>query len=197
MKQLALENDEQIYHYALGRFISLFSKAEHMVFFYLAHLLGITKDECNAITSGAKMDGCIGYIKRVHEARGIAVPANVLDCLDKLGPLNKLRNELVHWYTDSELTVTNEVRALPGRIVSYRIVPKILEDADRDLAKATMILSDAVAPFEWRPDEIERGREVMNEPWRYKPPSPENNYPGSPTNHQEQSPQPTPSEGKS
>jgi hypothetical protein len=65
--KLATFNDEQIYHYHLGRFVTLFSKAEHMVFFYLADLLGITKDECNAVTSGAKIDGCIEVYKTLSE----------------------------------------------------------------------------------------------------------------------------------
>jgi hypothetical protein len=195
--KLATMDDEQIYHYALGRFVSLFSKAEHMVFFYLADILGITQNECNAITSGAKIDGCISYIKRVHEARGIAVPANILDCLDRLGPLNKLRNDLLHLYTDSDFTVTNEARTLPGRVISYKIAPEILEDADRDLVKATLILSNAVTPFAERSKELERAQAAMNEPWLYKPPSQANSYPNSPTKPQEQPPPPTPSGEKS
>jgi hypothetical protein len=168
-------NDEQIYYFQLGRFVIQFSKAELMVFLFSVDLLGIKKHECNAITSGAKIDGCIQYIKRIYEARGQEIPANVLECLDKLGPLNKLRNDLVHWHTDGELTVTNEVRALPGRIVTYVISSQILDDAIQDLGKATLILSNITAPFDGPDTDLAKAKAVMNGPWRYKSPSQENN----------------------
>jgi hypothetical protein len=173
-------NEQQIYYFELGRFVLQFSKAENIVFLYLSELLSITKDECNAIISGAKVDGCISFIKRVHEARGTEVPATVAECLDKLGPLNKLRNDLLHLYTDSALTITNEIRALPGRVISYKITSQILQDAQRDLVKVTLILGDIICPFEGSPEEIAKARRLMTAPWLYKTPSPADSYPDSP-----------------
>lgn len=169
-------NEDQIYYFQLGRFMSQFSKAELMVFLFLTDLLGITKHECNAITSGAKIDACIKFVKRIYDARSQDIPANVLECFDKLGPLNKLRNDLVHWHTDSELTVTNEVRALPGRVVTYEINSQILDDAIQDLGKATLILSNITAPFSGPATDLVKAQAVMNGPWRYKPPSQANNH---------------------
>lgn len=191
--KLAALNHEQIYYFELGRFVSQFSKAESMVFLFLADLIGMKKDECSAVISGAKTVECIGFIKRIYEARGQDVPADVLECLDRLGPLNKFRNDLLHWGADSKLTVTNALRALPDRIISYEVTPQMLKDATLDLAKATLILSNIISPVSWSPIEQTMAQIVMTATWQYKPPPQANNHQKNPSKTQGQKPRPEPS----
>jgi hypothetical protein len=168
-------NKQQIFFFELGRFVSQFSKAEAIIFIYLAHILGIKKEECNVLTSGLKVDGCANLIKKVHEARGTNVPAAVLECLEKLGPINKLRNDLLHSYTTRDFVVTNAVRAMPGRILEYDVTPELLQEALFDLAKITVILHQSIGKDELPPDIKKQLTDVKNGPWRYKQPVPKNN----------------------
>jgi hypothetical protein len=194
MKNVIL-NERQVFFFELGRFVNQFSTSESLVFLFLADLLKMNKDECNAITSGAKIEVCCSYIKRVYEARSTEIPNDVSQCLDQVSIINKLRNDLLHRGATSDFTVSNEVRALPGRVESYKIDLQMLRNATQDLSKITMTLNLVINPVDDISPERERMKEVANGPWRYKPPSPINNHQKNRGNHQAPKPPREPSRG--
>lgn len=169
-------NEQQIFYFELGRFVSGFALAESMVFLFLSSMLGIDKDECNAITSGAKIDACVGFIKRLYEARGIVVPEKIKECFEHLAIVNKLRNDLLHKGASSEFIITNEVRSLPNRLEIYTVSSKMLSEANDDVAKITFTLSTHQAPISGPLNELEKIQSLLDGPWKYKQPSPIHNH---------------------
>jgi len=161
------------YFTELGRFVTVFAGVEGMVFVHLAELVGLSLKEATAVTSGAKVDACMSFIKRVHEARSVDVPKQIDAAMQQLSLINKLRNDILHQGTQSGFTVTNELRALPKRVIAYTVSADLLIQATHDLVKIMFLMSGAIKNVSSpSPAEMGRIKSVLESPWLFKPPPP-------------------------
>lgn len=178
----------------LGLFVIQFAHSEGMLFLFLSLLLGIGKDECNAITSGAKVDGCSNYIKRIYEARGLKVPNDISSCLDQFAIINKLRNDILHKGVSNTGIVSSYVRSMPNRVEEFAISNKMLDQGTADLYKITMTLAIHHSPIQGTNDEVSRIQTLLARPWQYKQPQPANTRQTTQSKTQKQQRLPEPSQ---
>ncbi len=178
----------------LGLFVIQFAGCESVLLMFLSLLLGISKDECNAVTSGAKVDACSSFIKRVYEARRQEVPADVLRCLTQLGMITKLRNDILHRGVQPDGTVSSFLRALPDRVEIYSVSNETFDRATADLYQISITLGLHHAQIQGAAPELEKLRSFVGKPWQYKPPQPTNNRQKNQNSFQTQPSQPNASE---
>lgn len=167
-------DEEQIFHYALGKFVSQFARAENMLFMFLGHVVGIDHRTLTILASGAKIDACISFIRRTHDAHNVAISDQIDDALARLATINNVRNDLLHYGMMPNFTVSTVLKALPNKGRTYRVTTEDLSDAEYDLAKITFMFSAAMNTVIGPPHEIQAIQQVIASPWRYKPPQQEN-----------------------
>src|ERR1700722_13093198 len=86
------------YYAALGRFVSDFSRVETTLQYALWAAAGVGRPLGPAIFSGHKIDGCLQLMKRIADAKGWELSQKEMldEITDRLGPLNRLRNDILH-----------------------------------------------------------------------------------------------------
>src|SRR4051812_19390562 len=90
---------EPKYFEELGRFIDAFAAVEAMLFQLLAFYAKIDLKMAAAILSGARVDGCISYIRRILSFNSYGEASNQeLEILfPHLKDINDARNDVVHY----------------------------------------------------------------------------------------------------
>ena len=165
---------------AIGLFVSYYSGVESSVHDTLRHFTGITPTIAACIFSGTRIDGAIGYLKRIAEATKWADDhKKLLDHLAlQLGEITQFRNDLLHYGTSGDTVdaaiITNKKYAhIESRIRTTKISAKILEDLLADLIVITIGLSALRGDLKIPPDmpELAKGftKGLPNVAWRYKP----------------------------
>jgi hypothetical protein len=145
----------------------------------LAHLAGVPSPTAQAVFNGVRTDAAISYINRIADAQ--EWPQFRRDEFaafsGKIGELNKLRNDILHfgarWSGASTWTVSNaKFIHSQDRLREFPISIESLEDVISDIDKIEahleiFIWGDAFPPGLRETYEQERIR-----PWRYRPPQP-------------------------
>src|SRR5689334_14321562 len=87
------------YYSALGRFVSDFSRIETTLQRTLWIAAGVSDNVAPAVFSGLKVEGCLQFIKRIADAKGWKTSQSDLleEITSRLGPINKLRNDILHY----------------------------------------------------------------------------------------------------
>lgn len=86
------------YYTALGRFVSDFARVETTLQQTLWMAAGAPVTVARAVFSGLKVEGCLQFIKKIADAKKWkpAQKQRLEEITERLGPLNKLRNDILH-----------------------------------------------------------------------------------------------------
>ena len=172
------------YYTALGKFVTDFSRVETILQTSLLLISGVLSPVAQAIFGGHKIEGCLQLIKRIADAKNWPTDkkAKLEEIINHLGPINKLRNDILHYGTTIDLNaedawlLSNKAHVhIPEKIRETSITPALLGDVCSDLDKlwALIILlgvhdldisiSTMMKADEFFSDRIKRS-------WLYKPP---------------------------
>jgi hypothetical protein len=165
------------YLIALGRFVSLFSQIEANLQSALWRFAKVPTPTAQAIFSGIRTDGAMQYIRRIADAEQWSKEkkAELEQVFAKLGAINKLRNDLLHYGATMQepnvWTITNKMFAhTPEKIQEIKITPAILEDATADLIKVLFHLIIMGWGDEMEPQMRDVFNPVLRRAWQYKSP---------------------------
>jgi hypothetical protein len=166
------------YHLALGRFVSAFSQAEATLLCVLWALARVRPPYAQAVLSGIRIDGAMGFINRIAEAE--RWPAGKREkwqrIFTQLGLINKLRNDLLHHgagiFGDFWVVSNRRIAHHPDRLREIHITPSTLDDAAADLGDITyhLILLAGRRTGIWVSDRQKLARRLRRRAWRYKQP---------------------------
>jgi hypothetical protein len=187
---------------SLGQFVHVFSQVEAMVAIALWVVADIKFEVAPALLSGVRVDGAIGLLGRVMDAKKMTGPnrESAETALRQLGIINKLRNDILHYGVDmtgGELIVSNKMSAhIPERLREIVISHHILDDMTHDLEKINVHLfafyTRTIYP-EIKID-IPGYAERLRQPWRYRSPRQSSSQDKSQRSRQKQRRQPSPSQ---
>ena len=176
------------YYAALGRFVSKFAAVETILQSSLWMIARVRRPVAPAIFSGLKIEGCLGTIKRIADAKNWSKKKKdrLEEIIDRLGPINRLRNDVLHFGAKIDLS-TEDAWLLsnkryvhtPQKIRESFITPALLDAASSDLDKLFYLIS--FLAFDDRSPK--RGRSIrkmldtgplvtLERAWLYKPPPP-------------------------
>lgn len=166
-----------VYHTALGRFMSKFSETEATMQEVLWRFAGVQSPTAQAIFSGVRIDAATNHITRIANAQNWSKTrkAEWKKITDQLSHIKKLRNDIAHygatWQGKDSWLVTNKLFAhTPENVTTVMVSPSKLDDASADLDKMEHHLID----FAWGeylpPESREAFSEALKRAWRYKPP---------------------------
>ena len=169
-------SDVEKYLIALGLFTDKFALCETMLIIVLAKLTGLSDETSRAILSGVRSDTARTFIRRILEARGEEVPPYLARAFEQLGVISTIRNDLMHYGAQavaenpSDMIVSNEIAAMPGRVRKTRISPEILTNLVTDLDTITGTLGYFHMSYHGIPsDLIPDWRRGAHRAWLYKP----------------------------
>jgi len=173
------------YYAALGRFVSEFSTVETTLHRSLWAIAGVPPPVAQAIFSSVKIDGCLQLIKRIADAKNwpTANKERLREIIVHLGPINKLRNDILHYGVtldlsteDAWLLSNKDFVHIPEKIRGTSITPALLEDASSDLRKLFGLIM-ALTFHALTPDhangiqrQLEDSPLRLKSAWLYKPP---------------------------
>jgi len=172
------------YYYALGSFVSEFSKVETTLHSSLTIFAGVKHAVAQAIFGGLKVEGRLQTIKRISDAKNWEPrkKERLDEIVSRLGPINKLRNDILHYGAsldlnaeDSWLVTNKEHVHIAEKIRETSVTPKLLEDASADLRKIFFLiiaLSFDDISAERAPSIETEFEEFLKPAWRYKSPQP-------------------------
>jgi hypothetical protein len=138
------EDAEKItaFHQALGRFITRFSEIEALLLRTLWACAGIGAPKAQAVLSGVKVEGAMGYINRIAAAEQWHRHRRALiqRAFSQLGLINKLRNGILHYGTepdgpDTWIVTNKHFVHIPENISQMVISVTTLDHARYDLDK--------------------------------------------------------------
>jgi hypothetical protein len=154
---------------SLGDFINLFSITENMARTLMAKIAGVDAPTALALFSGVRTDQSISNIRRMHQARKVAIDPALDAALQQLTIINGFRNDILHHRVDFNATppvTTNRATVINEAAVRETTIgPATLLHAGEDLGLIILIfsvfLSDTRdgANLEW----------AMQQPWKHKP----------------------------
>jgi hypothetical protein len=181
----AVQQAEEDFAYALGRFIMAWSDTETELYRALLHYSGVSGDVGRAIFSGTRAKTMVNFIRAI--VSNTKAPKARVDDLDfifrQLNWINDARDRFVHFssetmgYKRDDPTVrllTNRHRtSYVGKGYALPVSAKTLEDMTWDLYGITNHLQMHFVPqpdgfHVWEENEGERTT------WRYKPPPQDN-----------------------
>jgi hypothetical protein len=183
------------YYEALGGFVTEFARVETTLQQTLWLAAGVPATVARAIFSGLKVEGCLQFIKRVADAKNWSATqqAQLKEITDRLGPINKLRNDILHHGVspdlsapDSWLFSNREFAHIPEKIREFAITPALLNGASADLSKLfhLSMLLGLYATDQKLGQSTERQLDRFLRPaWQYKPPQPAKTAGRSPKAH--------------
>jgi hypothetical protein len=166
------------YRLALGEFVDLFSKVESFVRLCLRQYTKTPRSVANAVFSGVRVDTAINLLRRLRETEQIDNDKwkDLSDVISQIKIITDRRNDILHHgaqgVEDGIGRVTNALFAhIEERIVEFPISAEILEDMTSDLRKIMIHLyNQHLGRLKWPlSSDHERAREILREPWRYKP----------------------------
>ena len=132
------------YYAALGQFVSSFSRVETTLQYALWAAARVHRPLGPAIFSGYKIEGCLQLMKRIADAKDWEPSQKEMleEITNRLGPLNRLRNDILHFGTsidfnaeDSWFWSNRDFVHIPEKIREFSITPAVLDDASSDLSK--------------------------------------------------------------
>jgi hypothetical protein len=167
------------YHRSLGEFVAIFSQVESTLVRSLWVLAHMEAPYAQAVLSGVRVDGAMGYINRIAEAEGWPKErkGDWQRIFTQLGLLNKLRNDLLHhgaamfgrvWVVSIEKIVHH-----PARMREINFTPKILRAARADLSAIMtllILLGGERVGIVVRANRASWMRKLRRGAWRYKQP---------------------------
>lgn len=167
------------YHMALGSFVSKFSQVECTLQTVLWTIARVSDATGKAVFSGVRPDQALSYLNRIADAEKWPAErkANLTLIADRLGPITKLRNDLLHygatWHEQDVWQVSNATFAhIPDKLRVVQVPLSALREAGHDLMK----IEHHLIHFAWSdsiPEDSKRHYEKMlASAWRYKPLSP-------------------------
>jgi hypothetical protein len=172
------DSDWEKYYLSLGRFVHEFSRAEIHAQVLLQLISGTSQQTAKAIFSGVKIDAVCSFIRRIFEARGEQFPELLERGFSQLIAINNVRNSIVHYgaqFDGVEMYVSNHFKALPGKERRIPITPTTLEHLWADLQTIqccmTAYIAPTLPPTPVPKHVIEYLLKGAHVPWRYKPPS--------------------------
>jgi hypothetical protein len=170
------------YYTALGKFVSQFSKVETILQAALWIIAGVKSPVAQAIFGGLKIEGHLQLIKRIADAKNwsIARKEKLEKIASHLGPINKLRNDILHYGTtidptaeDSWLLTNKGYVHIPEKIREVSITPAMLDNASNDLSKLFYLIIflglDEMSP-QLSSETEEKMADAVPPTWLYKPP---------------------------
>jgi hypothetical protein len=119
------------YYTALGHFIFTFARVETILHRALWFCAGVRSPVAQAVFSGFKIEGCLQLIRRTAEAKNWTKDKRekLEEITNRLGPINRLRNDLLHYGVDLDMknddswTFTNaQFVHVPERIRTETII---------------------------------------------------------------------------
>ena len=168
------------YWRALDEFVHRFSQVEEALQLVLWHYAHVPIPTARALFSGTRVDAAMSQIRRLQTVKPHITQLEldqVEHVFTQLGKINKLRNDVVHFGTQTHrpdaFTVTNQLLALtPDKIRETPISVEILKDLSSDLVKiATHLMVFRLPPVTAQPRSQKIGK-ILNAAWRYTPPGP-------------------------
>jgi hypothetical protein len=170
-----------LYLWSLGLFIANFSVVERLMQQTLWHYAGIAAPTAPAVFTGIRTETAISLIGRIAEAQKWKEDRKreIQYVFSQLGMINRLRNDLLHYGATTELEepekwiISNEVFAhTADRVRRVPISPALLDGAAEDLYKISVHLHVVTMDDDVTADQLRKYHEVLQQPWRYKQPSP-------------------------
>jgi hypothetical protein len=163
------------YYDALGRFVTAFSMVETTLLRVLWKLAHLEAPYAQAVLSGVRIEGSMGYINRIADAEKWSPEKrqNWQKIFSQIGLINKLRNDILHYGTSefgSVRVVTNVVVAhTPDRVREIHIKPAILDKASKDLWDIFLFLTflGGIGEIYGKQPTVSR---LRRKAWRYKQP---------------------------
>jgi hypothetical protein len=163
------------YYDALGRFVTAFSMVETTLLRALWNLSRLEPPYAQAVLSGVRIDGAMGYINRIADAEKWTSEKRQdwQKIFSQIGLINRLRNDILHYGTTtygSVRVVTNAAAAhTPERIREIHIKPAILNKASQDLWEIFLFVTLLAGTGEiyGRKPTVSR---LRRKTWRYKQP---------------------------
>jgi hypothetical protein len=166
----------ETYCLALGRFIDQFSSVEATMQVTLWSLAKIPPSTGRVLLSGVRTDLAASYIKRLAAAENWPAKrlAPFTELFDHLGPINSLRNDIVHFgalpSATAYLIVTNSFMAItPERVQTIHVNGALLDDMTHDLRKINAHLIMLMYSGEMQDNARQTYQRLLNAAWRYKP----------------------------
>jgi hypothetical protein len=167
------------YQQSLGRFVAAFSQVEANLQTVLWHFAGVKAPTAQAVFSGVRVEGAMGFINRIAEAqRWRKSKRDKLQYIfTQLGIINKLRNDILHYgaqlHARDTWVVSNRLFAhIPKRVRQLTVSPSILDDASFDLRKIESHLIVMAWHKVMPPGARAAFRPALKAAWRYKQPQP-------------------------
>lgn len=155
----------------LGTFIDLYAIVENALRDTLQHVAGVDNATALAIFSGVKSNRAMSFIRRLYQARGQQIPAELDRVLQQFAVITNLRNDILHHRVDFEneppvtsnrATVLNE-----NAVRETEIRPETLARAGEDLGLVLLVLMAIRTPD--RQQSADDLAWSMREAWKYKP----------------------------
>lgn len=132
------------YQMVLGRFMTVFAGVEEIVYDLLVKTSGVELAIAPAIFSGVRMAEAISTIKRIHEARGAELSADIQQQFQRLLDINKTRNQLAHYGVKwDELGRVDRAPILSNARMAH--VPSKLKETEMGLQTLYWLVGDLEA----------------------------------------------------
>lgn len=137
------------YYTTLGKFVSDFSRVETTLHNSLWAVAGVPPPVAQAIFSGFRIEGCLQLIRRIADAKKwpAANKNRLEEIASHLGPINKLRNDILHYGVtidlgaeDAWLLSNKGFVHIPEKIRETSITPALLKAASSDLGKLSGLI---------------------------------------------------------
>jgi hypothetical protein len=177
------------YYAALGRFVSKFAQVETILQTSLWMIARIKPPIAPAIFNGFKIEGCLGTIKRIADAKNWSARKKdqLEEITNRLGPINRLRNDILHYGATIDLSAEDvwllsnkRYVHIPQKIRETWITPTLLDNATSDLNKlfylivllALDVRGSVKAARSTRKALEPLGPKALASAWLYKPPPP-------------------------
>jgi hypothetical protein len=175
-----IDNETTIYHQSLGKFVSTFSMVECALLWAFWECAGVPSPIAQAVFSGTRIDGAIGFINRIADAQKWrkSKKQEFQYVFTQLGHINKLRNNILHYGATLDVPgqwiVSNALFAhIPEKMHTVAISRTVLEDASEDLLKILAHLL-VLSYGKWMPRaSLRLASRVRKTAWRCKLPLPD------------------------
>lgn len=169
----------QLYLATLGYFIEEYASTEAMLRLAYWCFAGVGQEIGRAVLSSHQTERTISDIKKIISLKnpdGADVP-NILEVLDHLNAINRVRNALVHFNPNSIVedgrTLSNAMKSLkPENAKTPEISVTLLDQMISDLRVINAELGVQMATGHLDESDLKKFRRDRNKAWQFKPPVP-------------------------
>jgi hypothetical protein len=162
--------DQAAYFLALGYFMQSFAEAEMAMQVLLWKVSGLSDiSTAAALLSGVKIDGAMGLIRRVREAKKMPEHKQLTHIFNQLAEINSARNDIVHFgatFTeDFGILVSNfRIAHIEERLKGFHTSPIALFNMTQDITKIIHRIIEIVGEYDHDPTP----EHVALDTWLYK-----------------------------